>query len=469
MKDKQNKSSSQLKSAKKPTHKNKLGYIDPLVSGIDIGSKLIHVAVASSDGSVFVREFGTTTPDLKRIIELLKKNSVTTGVMEATGVYWVALYEMLEESGLKAVLVDAKSVKNVPGRKTDVLDCQWIQTLYSNGMVRPAFRPKKDRLPLRTYVRHRMNIVKAKQKCLLQMEKYLQLMNVKLSTATSDIDGLTGMNIIRAIVAGNTDPVFLASLRSKRCRQKEQVFIDALTGNYSKDNLFALEQTLERYDFLGKQVKNCDDRILAELEKFPDVATAPPPPREKDKNKRISKVIAPQVTKNKISFDVQDVLWRKSGVDFTALPGLGPTSALTIYAELGGTDVSAWAEVKHFTSWLKLCPGNNISGGKSRKSQSQPCANYISQALRMGAMSSKKSQNYLGAHIRRITGKTDKLKGIKAGAHKSAKLLYFMCKNGWTYFELGEDHYERAHQKQVLKNLQKKADMLGFELVPKAM
>jgi transposase len=446
-------------------HKNKLGYIDPTVAGIDIGDKVIHVAIPDKKNGSFVEEFETTTPALHKIAQKLKQAGVTTAVMEATGVYWVPLYDILESLGFQAVLVDAKQVKNVPGRKSDVLDSQWLQTLYSNGMLRAAFRPPHDRIKLRSYVRHRMNLAKNKQYALNRMEKALQLMNIKLSTATSEIGGVTGMKIIRAIVKGEKNPVILASLRSPGCKKPEQVFVDALTGNYQEDHVFTLRQSLEQFDFSKAQMLECDRMILAELETYPTIVNTPPPKRDKDKNvsKKFSTLIKP--CRNDISFDVRTILWQKSGRDITALGGIQGNTALLIFAELGGMDVSSWESPKEFASWLKLCPGNNISGGKRRKSKKQPCANYITQALRMSSLSAKKSTTALGAFIRRITGRTDKAKGIKAGAHKLSHMLYYMCRDGWAFFEKGEEAYEKAYADRCLKNLERKAKMFGYRLV----
>lgn len=449
-------------------HKNKLGFIDPTIAGIDIGDKLIHVAYLDSMGESFVEEFTTDTPSLRTIAKKLKAVGVTTAVMEATGVYWVPLYELLAAQGFKAVLVDAKSVKNVPGRKSDVVDCQWIQTLYSNGLLRAAFRPPEDKLKLRAFVRHRMNIVKTKQKALLRIEKTLQLMNIKLSTAVSEIGGVSGMDIIRAIVKGERDPKQLAKLRNRGCKKSEEQFVAALTGNFKDEYIFSLKQGLELFDFCKKQLDECDVQIFAELDSYPTVTNDPAPERDKMKNrsKKFSKNKKPN--RNDISFDVRTILWKKSGKDFTALQGIEGNTALLIFAELGGADVSSWGSAKEFASWLKLCPGNNISGGKRRKSKHQPCTNYINQALRMSAVAAKKSHSAIGAHIRRITGRTDKPKGVKAGAHKLAIMLYHMCKDGWVFFEKGEDYYERAYADRCLKNLQKKAREMGYALVAAA-
>lgn len=451
----------------KQKHKNKLGYIDPTVAGIDIGDKLIHVAIPDGKGGSYVKEFGTTTPELHQIVKALKEAKVETGVMEATGVYWIPLYEIMEESCLTAVLVDAKNVKNPPGRKTDVMDAQWIQTLYSCGLLRAAYRPPRDRLKLRAYVRQRMNVIKTKQRSLLRMEKALLLMNVKLGTATSDIASVTGFNIIRAIVAGERDPRKLAALRSKLCKKEEKVFIAALTGNYQEEYIFSLKQELALYDFTHNQLEDCEKCIHKELERFPDIVNTHPPENHKDKKKhpRFSKL--KKSKKNDLSFDVRTMLWKKTGIDLTALPGIADSTALLIYSELGGTDVSAWNSEKAFSSWLKLSPGNNISGGKRRKSKRQkPSANYISQALRMCAVSAKKTDSALGAHIRRVCGRTDNSKGVKAGAHKLATMIYQMCKEGWLYFEKGAAHNEKMHAQKSVIGLHKKAKTLGYKLVP---
>lgn len=458
-------STKKQKSKIKPQSRNKLGYIDPTVAGVDIGDKIIHVAIPDKKGGVFVKEFATTTPALYKLAEALKEAGVTTAVMEATGVYWVPLYDILESLGFKAILVDAKSVKNVPGRKTDTLDCQWIQTLYSNGLLRAAFRPPRDKLKLRGFVRHRMNLVKNKQYALNRIEKGLQLMNIKLSTAVSEIGGVTGMRIIRAIVKGERDPVKLARLRNTSCKKAEEVFIDALTGNFQEENVFIVSQSLAQFDFACAQMEECDKQILAELESYPTVVDRLPPQRDKDKNKTSRFSTRKKPCRNDISFDVRTLLWQKSGRDFTALGGIEANTALLIFAELGGADVSSWKNVKEFSSWLKLCPGNNISGGKRRKSKKQQCSNYIAQALRMSAMSAKKTHSAIGAFTRRISGRTDKAKGIKAGAHKIAHMLYYMCKEGWIYFEKGEEAYENAYKQRCLKNIEKRAKDLGFKLV----
>ncbi len=447
--------------------RNKLGYIDPTVAGIDIGANLIHVAIPNREGTTDVFEFKTTTPDLKNIAKELEQAGVKIAVMEATGVYWIPLYEILEDLGFIPVLVDAKAVKNAPGRKSDVVDCQWIQTLYSNGLLRAAFRPPRERLALRAFVRQRQSIVKDRQRALLHMEKALQLMNIKLSGALSDIGGISGMDIIRAIVQGENDPKRLASLRNKSCMKPEESFVAALTGNFQKEHLFSLKQALNSYDFAGKQMEECDELIKAELEALPIVTDQPLPKRDKDKKKNNKYKIARKPKRNAVTFNVRELLWKKSGIDATSLDGIEENSALVLFAELGGIDISSWESEKEFASWLKLCPGNNISGGKRRKSKKQPCANYVSQTFRMASLAAKKTDSTIGAHIRCISGRADKAKGIKAGAHKLAILYYNMCKHGWQYHRKGAAEYEKAYNQRRLKSLQRAANSLGYELSPK--
>lgn len=453
---------------KKHSHKpkNALGYIDPTVAGIDIGANLIHVAVPNDNHGATVLEFGSTTPELHKIVNVLKKAGVITAVMEATGVYWIPLYEILEESGLTAVLVDAKSCKTPPGRKTDVLDCQWIQTLFSSALLTPAFRPPRNRIKLRSYVRQRRSSIKTRQYSLHHMEKALQLLNIKLSDVLGEIGGISGMNIMRAIAAGEQNPIKLAALRNKRVKQSQEAFEDALTGNFQEEHVFSLGQALDLYDFANKQLEECDKKIVAELETLPDATNTSPPKRDKDKKKDGKYTAAAKPKKNDLSFDARALLWRKSGRDFTALPGIQASTALVIFSELGGADVSSWDSVKRFSSWLKTCPGNNVSGGKSRKSKHQPCANPITQALRMAALSAKKSTSIVGARIRSISGRADKRVGIKAGAHQLSRMIYHMCKEGWEYHEKGEKAYEKACEEKSLRKLLKKAKEFGFELVP---
>lgn len=299
------------------------------------------------------------------------------------------------------------------------------------------------------------------------MEKALQLMNIKLSGTLSDIAGISGMDIIRAIIKGEKDPIKLASLRNKSCKQSQESFEAALTGNFQKEHIFSLKQAIDKYDFTSKQLEECDALIKAELEALPTITTLPLPKREKDKKENGKYKALRKPKKNAFTFDLRKLLWEKSGINATCLDGIEESSALVLFAELGGIDVSAWDSAKEFSSWLKLCPGNNISGGKRRKSKRQPCVNYVSQVFRMAALAAKRTDSGVGAHIRCISGRTDKPKGIKAGAHKLAVLYYNMCKYGWEYHRKGEAEYEKAYNERRLRSLKKAASVFGFDLTPK--
>ena len=446
---------------------NHLGSFDPKVAGIDIGKDLIHVSFYDGKGGSIVQEFGSTTPQLLEIAKTLKKAKVRTAVMESTGVYWIPLFEVLEDQGLEAILVDARSVKNVPGRKTDVQDCQWIQTLYSNGLLRPAFRPEKPRIRLREFVRHRSNIVKARRTSLLHMEKALQLMNIKLGSALSDISTISGLDIVRAIARGIYDARELAKLRNRTCKKSEEVFVASLSGNFQEEHLFSLKQALAQYDFFGTQLEQCDERIQKELESLPDQTDQARPQHAKDRaRKQFSQ--CKKARRNGFSIDIKGILWKKSGFDLTALRGIDDFTALTIFSELGGTDTSPWKTSKHFCSWLKLCPGNNISGGKRKSGKGQKCVNRVTQALRMAAQSAKRSNTALGAYIRRMCARLGNKEGIKAGAHKLARWIYFMIKHGWDYVEGTVEQFEQDHQARKLRNLQRAASEMGYELTTKA-
>lgn len=442
---------------------NHLGSFSPKVAGIDIGKDLIHVSFYDGKSGSIVQEFGSTTTQLLEIVKVLKKAKARTAVMESTGVYWIPLFETLEDHGFEAVLVDARSVKNVPGRKTDVQDCQWIQTLYSNGLLRPAFRPEKPRVRLREFVRHRSNIIKARKTSLLHIEKALQLMNIKLGSALSDISTISGLEIVRAISRGIYDPRELAKLRSKQCKKPEEVFVASLSGNFQEEHIFSLKQALAQYDFFGAQLEQCDERIQQELESLPDQTEQPRPENSKDRSKK-KFAQCKKARRNGFSIDIKGILWKKSGIDLTALRGIDDSTALTIFTELGGTDMSPWKSSKHFCSWLKLCPGNNISGGKSRSGKGQKCVNRVTQALRMAAQSAKRSNTALGAYIRGMCARLGNKEGIKAGAHKLARWIYLMMKYGWDYVEGTVEEYEEDHQERRLRNLQRRAREMGYEL-----
>lgn len=434
------------------------------VAGIDIGSSLIHVAILNEKDEYDVREFGSTTPDLLKIASWLIQSGIKTVAMEATGVYWIPLFEILEDKGIKAVLVDPKTVKNVPGRKTDYLDAQWIHKLYSSGLLSPAFRPPKAREAFRAYMRHRTNLIKSRQRAILQMNKALLLMNIKLDVVVAALVGVSGMNIIRAIVGGERDPHKLAALRHRSCKKPEEVFVGALTGNFQKTHLFTLKHSLETFDYFNKQIDECDKMIFDELQTWSTIAEGPVPPKKKDKHKRPTK----KPDQNEFNFDMETLLYQKTGVDLTAVNALGPLTIAIIISELGGKEgIHAFSTENAWASWLTLCPGNNVSGGKRLGGHSRKSKNRIKRALCIAAMSLCNSKCSLGAFYRRMAARISKSKAIKAVAHKLARLIYQLLKNGNAYVEVGQEEYEKKYQEKRCRNLIKTANEFGFELVLK--
>lgn len=428
-------------------------------AGIDVGATQHWVAVPPDRAAEPVQSFGTHTADLHRLANWLSACGVDTVAMESTGVYWVPLYEILEERGFRAVLANAQHVKNVPGRKTDVLDCQWLQQLHTFGLLRGGFRPTAQITALRSLVRHRDKLVQECSAFTLRMQKALVLMNVQLSTVLTDITGVTGLAIIRDIVAGQTDPKVLASHRHERCKASEQQIVAALTGHYRPEQVFVLRQNLEMFDCLQTKITACDgeiQRVLAELEAHCDPPDQPLPPRRQKRR-----------SANEPSFDVRSPLHVLcGGVDLTQVPGLGPLAALKLLAEIG-TDMSRWPTDKHFTAWLTLAPRNKVSGGKRLSSRTQPSANRAAQVLRMAVMCNCRSDNALAAHYRRLAFRIGTPKAITAAARKLAVIVYHMLKDAQPYREIGTAAYDRQQATRRLRRLAKQAEDLGYALVAK--
>jgi transposase len=457
------KKSSQSKSVKKKTSPG-IQQIYKNVAGIDIGSTLIHVAIVNEKNEYEVREFETLTPDLHEIAKWLISSNIQSAAMEATGVYWIPLFEILQDKNLHPVLVDPKKAKSVPGRKTDVLDCQWIQKLYSCGLLQPAFRPTKE--AFRAYMRHRGNLIKGRQRAILQMNKSLLLMNIKLDVAVSEVTSVTGVNIIRAIVSGERDPKKLAALRHRSCKKPEEIFVAAMTGNFQRTHLFTLKQSLESYDYFRKQIDECDSMILEELQTWKTIAENPIPSGKKIHPKY---ALNKKPDQNEFNFDITPLLYQKTGIDLTAINSLGALTVATIISELGGKEgLLAFPTERAWCSWLALCPGNNISGGKSLGGQSRKCKNRIKTALCMAALSLANSKSSLGAYYRRMAARVSKSKAIKAVAHKLARLIYRLLKSGNAYVEIGQEKYEKQYAAKRLKNIRKNALEMGYELVEKS-
>lgn len=429
------------KAVKLPKH---LQHINIHAAGIDVGSRSHFVAVPEGTSEPSVREFESFTDDLQRMADWLKSCEVTTVVMESTGVYWIPVFEILESKGFDVKLVNARHVKNVPGRKSDVLDCQWLQQLHTYGLLEGAFRPPEQICTLRGYVRQRMTLVRYAASHIQHMQKALAQMNLQLANVVADITGKTGMLIIKAILSGERDPLTLARLRDKRCKNSEETIARSLHGNYRPEHLFSLKQAVDLYGFYQGQIAECDQVILGHLATF-DVAS------DSDKDTK------PPTT-------IEEALQRMSGVDLTKIDGIDSNSALKIIAEIG-IDMSRWKSPKHFASWLGLCPGTKVSGGKILSSRSKQVANRAAATLRMAAFTLFNSKSALGAYLRRQRSRLGAPKAITATAHKLARLVYAMLKHGSAYVDAGQDYYEERYRSRVVQNLKRKAQELGYKLI----
>lgn len=425
----------------------------PNAAGIDIGSASHFVAVPADRDERPVREFRSFTQDLQALAQWLKECHVEVVAMESTGVYWIPLYELLESHGFAVHLVNARHVKNVSGRKSDVLDCQWLQQLMSYGLLSGAFRPKQDICVLRALSRQRQMLTKYQAQHVQHMQKALSQMNVQLDNVIANVAGETGLNIIRAILDGERDPRVLAALRNKRVRASEEEIAKSLHGNWREEHVFALRQAVALYDAYQQALVQCDERLGQALERLAchEAPEEQPSGRGRRKQPR--------------QFDLRTALIRACGVDLTRIDGIESGTALKIIAEVG-PDLSRFRSVKHFASWLGLCPGTKISGGKVLSGASKRTANRMAQALRMAALALRNSQSALGAYFRRMCGRLDKAKAIRATAHKLARLVYAMLTKGSEYVDRGQAYYEERYRERVVHHLNKKAQAMGFKLTP---
>ena len=446
----------QAKPVRKRAKAPALSIAYPNACGIDIGSTSHFVAVPADRDDEPVREFAAFTADLERLVQWLRSCRVTAVAMESTGVYWIPLFEMLDAAGFEVHLVNARHVSSVPGRKSDVLDCQWLQQLMSYGLLRGGFRPAEEVCALRAVWRHRDMLLSYQARHVQHMQKAMTQMNVQLHHVISDIMGVTGQAIVRAIVAGERDATTLAKLRDRRIKAEETEVSAALQGNWRDEHLFTLKQALALIDAYTAQIAECDGKLQQLLvalkgHELPQDGLGTP--------KRGTPA------KNSVRFDARGSLFEASGVDLTRIPGIDTSTALKVISEIG-VDLRRFPSVKHFTSWLGLCPGTKISGGKVLSSATKPCANRAAQALRMAAQALRKSQTALGAHHRRLCSRMDKPKAITASAHKLARLVYFMLTRGQAFVEAGQDEYEERYRQRVVQNLTRRAHQLGFQLTP---
>jgi transposase len=433
-----------------------LEVVHPRAAGIDVGNSAHYVAVRPDCDPEPVRRFECFTADLHRLANWLQSCGVKTVALQSTGVYWIPLYDILEEHGFEVYVVNARHTKNLPGRKSDVQESQWLLKLHTYGLLNNSFQPASKIRVLRTYWRQRAQHVSGAATCIQRMQKALTQMNIQLANVISDLSGVTGQMIVRAIVGGERDPRKLAELSHPRIQASRGQIAESLEGNWRQELIFVLQQEIEMYDTYQRRISECDQQLQKHLAAFAD--TVPPPAKEelppKKKGKR---------NKNNPHFHLADELQRITGVDLTRIDGVDVMVAQTLVSEVG-LDMSRWKTEAHFASWLGLCPDNRISGDKVLARGTRHVVNRAATALRMGASTLLRSQTYLGAQYRRLRSKLGAPKAITAMAHRLARLVYRMLKYGQQYVDKGAEYYEQRNRQQQIEFVRKKAAQLGLQV-----
>jgi hypothetical protein len=447
--------------------------VNPHAAGIDIGNESHYVAVPTGRDEQPVREFGSWTADLERMAEWLRACHIESVVMQSTGVYWMAVYDVLQSRGFKVSLVDARGTKNLPGRKSDVQECQWLLRLHTYGLLRSCFLPPEEIRRVRTVWRLRDQHVKEAGRCIQHMQRALTEMNVQLHNTISDLSGVTGQAIIRAILRGERDPVRLASLRDRRIQAREEELVQSLRGNWKEDVLFELQQAVDAYDFYGQQIAQCDLRLQGYLAALPSREPLPEPqaveaPTTSGKIRlRAARSKLPKRKGNEPSFDVESELRRILGVDARCIDGIEVMTVQTVLAEVG-PDLSGWKTERHWSSWLNLAPQRDVSGGRVIRHMREHRTNRVGNAFRMAAQSLIRSDSYLGARFRYLRAKLGGIKAVKAMARVLACLFYRLLTRGQTWIDRGTAEFERRRQEREFATLQRKARDFGMKLVPAA-
>jgi transposase len=436
-----------------------LPVIQPLVAGIDVGSTQHWVCGPPQDENPNVRVFGTTTVELNALADWLADQRVKSVAMESTYIYWIPIYELLESRGVEVVLVNARTLHNVPGRKTDFSDCQWIQLLHSCGLLRGSFRPSESITRMRALHRQMANFVVERSRCVQWMQKALDQMNVQVHRAVTDLTGTTGMAIVRAIVAGERDPARLAQHRDRRCHKSVEEIAKHLTGTWRDEHLFNLAAALRHYDSLQETIASYEARLLEELISLqPAERKQEPVPSHPNRTKERS-------IRNKGNQEARTTLWRFAGVDLTRIDGIGTGAAQVVLTEVG-PNLGAFPTEDHFVSWLRLCPRTPISGGKPiKKRRNGLGANRVASALRMAAVTVQRAKTAIGAAYRRIARHKGAAVAVFATARQLARLIYRMLRYGQDYVDIGEKAYEDQFQARRLTALKENARSLGFTLM----
>ena len=438
-----------------------LTVIHPQAAGIDVGNSSHYVAVRPDRAAQPVRRFECFTADLYRLADWLQSCGVKTVAMQSTGVYWIPLYDILEAHGFEVYLVNARHTRNLPGRKSDVQESQWLLKLHTYGLLNNSFQPPTAIRALRTYWRQRAEHVHGAATCMQRMQKALTQMNLQLANVISDISGLTGQAILRAITAGERDAGKLAELRDPRIKASPEEIAKSLQGNWRPELLFVLQQELEMYDTYQRRITECDQHLQKHLAQFTDNALPSRPKMESTGKKA-------KPAKNAPRFDLRSEMQRITGVDLTRIDGIDVMVAQTILSEVG-FDMTRWKTEAHFASWLGLCPDNQISGDKVLGRGTRRVVSRVATALRMAAVTLMRSRTYLGAQYRRLRTRLGAPKAITAMAHRLARLVYRMLKYGQTYVDKGSEYYEQRYRNQQLHMLRKQAAKLGLQITSAAI
>jgi transposase len=433
--------------------------LQPNAAGIDIGATEIYIAVPEDRCAETVRHFGTFTEELHQAAQWMKDCNIESIAMKSTGVYWIPVFQILDSYGFDVILVNARHVKNVSGRKTDVQDCQWLQYLHSVGLLRGSFRPGQDICAVRSLLRHRDTMVKSASSHVQHIQKALTQMNFQIHNVISDIVGVTGLAIIDAIVAGERDREKLANLTHPRIKADRKTILKSLEGDFRLEHLFTLKQALLSYRHYQQMIEACDLEIENHLNEFDshsdfDETSLPPSTRSKRKSK-----------KTEPPFDLKSHLHRLFGTDLTQIDGVSTLTSQVIFTEVG-PDLSMFPTANHFCSWLGLSPQNKISGGKILSSKTRPGSNRAAHALRLSANALFRSKSYLGDYYRRMRSRHGAPKAITATAHKLARIIYHLIKNRKPFDETVFAEQERDHQERMKKRLIKRAKSFGLQVVP---
>lgn len=433
----------------------------PNAAGIDIGAREIYVAVPADRDDHPVRKCETFTGDLHQMAEWLVRCGIRTAAMESTGVYWIPVYDVLEQHGIQPCLVNPRNMKNVPGKRTDFHECQWIQHLHSMGLLHSAFRPEGEVCAVRSLMRHRNDLVEMASQHVQHMQKALTQMNVQFQHVISDITGLTGLAILDAIIAGERDPVKLAKLRDPRIKATEETIRKSLEGNWRAEHILALKQRLWLYRTYRDQINDCDKEIekqVAAFEAKVDPAQKPmPEDRKRRQRQRKKKSGSPD-------FDMRSEAYKLFGVDLTQIPGL-MTLVFMLFSEVG-RDMSRWPTAAHFVSWLGLCPDNDISGGKVLWRGARRTKNRAGTLFRLAAHSLYRDQTPIGNYLRRMKAKLGPTAATTATAHKIAIIFYTMVKKQVEYDSSLWAQRDAMREKRLEARLHKQAAQRGYKLVP---